>query len=144
MLRGPLPLFLDGGRGLLTHDRPAPQGHPEALAWRDAGTGAVLRSVPLSIEINPAYRGEPVDMTAVSPDGKYFVLGGRNGAQIWEVATARAVSPLLRSREMHFMASAAFSPDGRTLLTGASDGTVQRWSVPSGQALGRPTAHPTY
>jgi WD40 repeat protein len=60
------------------------------------------------------------------------------GAQIYEVATGRAVSPVLKNRDRHYGGSVAFSPDGQMVITGGSDGTVRRWSVPSGQALGRP------
>ena len=128
------PTFLDGGRGLLTNT-----GDSE-LAWRDSETGAVIRSVPLKTDI---LRFTGIATTIVSPDGKYFVVAGGGGAQIWEVATGRAVSPLFCMRGTPITNSAAFSPDGRTLLTGCSDRTLQRWAVPSGQAVGRPLAHPT-
>jgi WD40 repeat protein/serine/threonine protein kinase len=128
------PTFLDRGRGLLTNNRGS------ELAWRDAESGAVIRSVPLETDW-PKSSG--IATVVVSPDGKYFAVAGGGGVQIWEVATGRAVSPVLRNRDFHITHSAAFSPDGRTLLTGCSEGTLRRWSVPSGQALGQPLEHPT-
>jgi WD40 repeat protein/serine/threonine protein kinase len=127
------PTFLDKGRGLLTKSGLA------ELAWRDAETGDFIRPVPLPIE----YPMGGIWSVAVNRDGKYFALAGQSGAQIWEVATGRAVSPLLKTREMQVTVSAAFSPDWRMLLTGSSDHTLRRWSVPGGQALGRPIDHPT-
>src|SRR5262249_32531796 len=82
------PTFLDGGRGLLTNTRDS------ELAWRDAETGAVIRSVPLETDF-PRWAG--IATAVVSPDGKYFAVAGGGGAQLWEVATGRAVSPLLRN-----------------------------------------------
>jgi WD40 repeat protein/serine/threonine protein kinase/tetratricopeptide (TPR) repeat protein len=123
--------FIDEGRGLLTH---APK-----LVWRNAETGAILRQVSFPAEITASY----IYGVVVSPDGKYFAVLGRGGAQIWEVRTGRAVSPLLANREQQYSVWGAFSPDGRTLLTACSDNTLRRWAVPGGQALGRPIAHPT-
>jgi WD40 repeat protein len=131
------PTFLDGGRGLLTSDRFAKRDHPAQLAWRDAETGKVIRAIPFHCPIESG-----VWTVAVSPDGKYFAVTGSEGAQIWEVVTGQAVSPLLRSRERTSV-SAAFSPDGLTLLTACTDRTLRRWLVPGGKELGRPMDHPT-
>lgn len=128
------PTFLDRGRGLLTKNRGS------ELAWRDAESGAVIRSVPL---VSDWPKASGIATAVVSPDGKYFAVAGGGGAQIWEVATGRAVSPLLRNLDLSLTHSAAFSPDGHTLLTGSAEGAVRRWSVPSGQALGQPLEHPT-
>jgi WD40 repeat protein/serine/threonine protein kinase len=129
------PTFLDGGRGLLTNAGAA------ELAWSDAETGDFIRSVPLPIEAPLNIGG--IWRVTVSRDGTYFALAGEGGAQIWEVATGRAVSHLLRTRERQLAVAAALSPDGRTLLTGSTDRTLRRWSVPSGQAVARPLTHPT-
>src|SRR5262249_58252988 len=96
-------------------------------AWHDAETGAVLRRVPLPVGKDPSYA---VREAAVSPDGKYFAVAGSAGAQIWEVTTARPVSPFLKNRERQSTIAVAFSPDGRTLLTGSTDRHPRRRSVP--------------
>ncbi len=155
------PTFLDEGRGLLTLNPRSGE-----LAWRDAETGAVLHSVRFPAEA--ASRRLMVHTVAASADGKHFAIGGYEGAQIWEVAPrrtvrdlvdqlvsplmgrrseglapGRAVNPFLAQRVTQHVVSAAFSPDGQTLVTGSSDRTVRRWAVPSGKALGQPLFHPT-
>jgi WD40 repeat protein len=56
---------------------------------------------------------------AFSPDGKY-VLAVANSVRIWETATGRAVQTIRGNAK-----SAMFSPDGRFILTGNSDGTIK-------------------
>src|SRR5262249_45095569 len=59
-------------------------------------------------------------------------------AQVYEVATGRAASPVLKCRDAHFTGTAAISPNGQMLITGSSDGAIRRWALPGGESLGRP------
>jgi WD40 repeat protein/tetratricopeptide (TPR) repeat protein len=150
---GPIaPAFVDEGRGLLTvPDHPT--GSDRRLIWRDAESGTVVHFIS-----PPAKQGVyGVCAVAVSPDSRIFAVGHFGVTQIWEVARGeKGGRPLLRSRERQVtgevdavvvaadaVVAAAFSPDGRTLLIGSRDRTVQRWSVPDGKALGGPLTHPT-
>jgi WD40 repeat protein/serine/threonine protein kinase len=130
----PVPLtFVDAGRGLLV------AAEPRALTWIDAETGARLRDVRLRSE-NEEF---DIHTAASSPDGRYFAVAGGGRAQIWDAAKAETTSPLLEHNKAQHVVSAAFSPDGRTLVTGAGDHTVRRWAVPGGKPLGGPLVHPT-
>jgi WD40 repeat protein/class 3 adenylate cyclase len=82
--------------------------------------------------------GEPFAFSRVSfsPDGKYIVTASESSdgtAQIWNIATGA----LLR----HFTSgggatnSVAFSPDGKTVLTGNDDGIARLWNVETGEEI---------
>jgi WD40 repeat protein len=55
---------------------------------------------------------------------------------VWEaVPTKAAQAPLAHATEVQ---AVAFSPDGRTLLTGSEDGVVRRWQASTGRLLDSP------
>src|SRR5262249_34884898 len=138
------PLFLDEGRGLLTLSL-------GRASWRDPRTGRELR--PL-LPFGEPEEGKIVDAISLSADGKHLVLAGRHMIEagmfsdrphvhIYDVASLQAVSPNLEPRRFQSVLSAAFSPDGKTLLTGSRDHTARLWSVPGGKPLGCLLTHPT-
>ncbi|HTL28570.1 MAG TPA: WD40 repeat domain-containing protein, partial [Tepidisphaeraceae bacterium] len=105
-----------------------------------------------------------------SPDGKLLVAAGRGydakeidgirtkapKAKPYESATARdfairifssETGNLLRELQGHSASvnDVSFSPDGKSLATGSSDGTIRVWAVQSGDELKRittPGSHP--
>jgi WD40 repeat protein/tetratricopeptide (TPR) repeat protein len=72
---------------------------------------------------------DPIQDVAFSPDGAFLLTGHSTGsAQLWEVATRKPIGPpavLIGS-----IRAVAFTPDGRTCVCVADDGTVRRWPVP--------------
>lgn len=120
------PLFVDGGRGLLTYDGSV------GITERDTATGAEVRTLRVS-EARPG-----VAATRLSPDGRFLAVFRvqQPGIRLYEIATGRPVGPVLAHANTVF--DAAFSPDGRTLVSSSSDRTVRRWSVPEGAEIGRP------
>ncbi len=61
------------------------------------------------------------------------------GVQLWDVATARQVSPTLSHR--NWVPALAFSPDGQTLLTGSGDRRAAVWAVPIGARVAPVLSH---
>ena len=121
------PLFVDGGRGLITYSGKG------GLTWHSAETGAEIRTLD-----SPEVSGR-IAATQLSPDGRYVAVFGFQIAavvRLFEVATGRPVDPVMEHKNTVF--DMAFSPDGRMLLTGSTDNTARLWSVPGGEPLARP------
>jgi eukaryotic-like serine/threonine-protein kinase len=112
----------------------------EARRWHPA-TGKPLGP--------PLLHPGPVESVAVSPDGKAIITGcsvvNEHGAvvggeaRLWNAATGEPMGrPLMHADAVK---SVAFSPDGRTLLTGCDDAMARLWDRETGQHVGRPQPH---
>lgn len=70
---------------------------------------------------------------AISPDGHYMALAGSRGSagrlHIWDLSTGKRILIL---GDFPRVMVATFSPDGRFLLTGHSNGLVLSWNVATG------------
>ncbi len=71
----------------------------------------------------------PVTDVAFSPDGASLLVGYESApAQVWDVTTRKPVGPpavLIGS-----LLAVTFTPDGKTCVCVAADGSVRRWPVP--------------
>jgi WD40 repeat protein len=76
---------------------------------------------------------------AISPDGRRVVRSRHHAAQIWHLVEGRPISPQLEHRD--WVSHAAFSSDGRTLVTAARDGTARVWDAQTGTPQGEPLNH---
>lgn len=76
-----------------------------------------------------------------SPDGKYIVAAGsiRTSLDLWDISTGRLAGTFAGHTER--VISAAFSRDGRYLLSGGFDNTVKLWDVAAGRAIRTFTGH---
>jgi WD40 repeat protein/serine/threonine protein kinase len=130
------PLFLDQGRMLLTVSE-------REASWRDPRRGRVLHAQPYAE--SSFSESFPLHANAISGDGRRVVLASRRRqhARIYDAESAQPVSPYMEHRPMQPVLAAAFSPDGRTLLTGSGDRTARLWSVPEGKPLDGPLRHPS-
>jgi WD40 repeat protein len=98
--------------------------------WNIANPGS---PVPLS---GPIKGPGDYDGLSIRPDGKLFAVGAQNTVQLWQLSSAghpTRVGPPLPGAgpdtSQSYVASSAFSPDGRTLAVGSQNRTVQLWNV---------------
>jgi WD40 repeat protein len=137
-------VFSSGGRWVTAVSSNPPAGKDGRSCHRvglwDARTGKRAQSWEMNLDALAA-------RLALSPDGSLLAVapeparGGRGdlgGAAVYGTAGGT----LLRSlRDPGQITGLAFSPDGRSLATGASNGTVHLWEVASGQLRRRFVGH---
>jgi RNA polymerase sigma factor (sigma-70 family) len=80
---------------------------------------------------SPAGMDQSVNSLAWSPDSKMVACPSWNALWLWDAATAKVV----RKFEVpaHQVAQVAFTADGKTAVTGDSDGMVRLWDVAGGK-----------
>ena len=96
-------------------------------------------------------RGAATYALAFSPSGRFIASGHRDGVKLWDNTvkpkqqTDDAIGDyqhILEIREhKDYVSKLAFSPDGKTLLTGSKDGTIQAWDTTSGSHHYTVTGH---
>jgi WD40 repeat protein/tetratricopeptide (TPR) repeat protein len=83
--------------------------------------------------------GEEMTRGTFSPDGHLVLTEGGHAARLWDPATGEpAAPPLQHEGDVN---SAAFSPDGRHVLTASQDGTARVWDVATGRPAFAPLRH---
>ncbi len=110
-------------------------GGSEVRLW-DAAAGMPIRG-PVRSE----------GYAAFSPDGRFILTaehtregaGTRGKGQLWDATTGAQIGPPMEHPAG--ISTAAFSPDGRTVMTGCSDGLVRLWDVERKTNGGLPIDH---
>ncbi len=108
--------FLTGGGGI--HPRSG-----KAVLWKTSTQSTVGEPI--------LFAQGPVLIATFSPNGRRFFLAGVGGqAQLYDASTAKPICSLRHPTDVF---SAAFSPDGQTLITGDNRGSLRFWNVETGE-----------
>ena len=92
------------------------------------------------------HQGEVVAL-AFGADGKAVLTASMDQtARLWDTATGQTIGAPMRYVVQHQVAvvgllpvaSVAFSPDGKAVVTGGLDGTARLWDAATGQTIGDP------
>jgi WD40 repeat protein len=75
-----------------------------------------------------------VSKVALDPLGRYaFSADSMKSAHIWDLKTGKLLTTLKGTKRHEVFSSARFSPDGKTLVTGAASSKVSVWNVTTGE-----------
>ena len=96
-------------------------------------------------------RGTSTHTLAFSPSGRFIASGHYDGAKLWDNTVkpkqraGYAIGDYQHTLEFRghkeYVSKLAFSPDGKTLLTGSKDGTIQAWDTATGSHRYTVTGH---
>ena len=116
----------------------------ETIRIWSAATGKLLSTLNWK-------RGTATYALAFSPSGRFIASGHRDGVKLWDntVKPKRQVDDAIGDYQFtleirghkDYVSKLAFSPDGKTLLTGSKDGTIQAWDTVTGSHVFTLTGH---
>jgi eukaryotic-like serine/threonine-protein kinase len=126
----------------------SPDGALAATACKD-GKVRLWETVSGRLRGEPISHPEPVQALAFHPGGELLLTGCEDGmARLWKTSSGALVgNPLVHYRPAdpatvwpwkRGVMSVAFSPDGRTLMTGGGNGNAQVWETATGAAAAPP------
>jgi WD40 repeat protein len=99
--------------------------------WIGIAMACLLMPSPLSAqEPKLTFLGhtEEVRCVAISPDGRILASGDGNTIRFWDVASGKSQA-ILKKAAVYGVDSLAFSPDGKTLASGAGGNKIKLWDV---------------
>ena len=104
----------------------------------DAHTGRHIRTL--------TGRSMGIPSLAYSPDGLTLACSDYQGVRLWHVGTGKHIGMLTgHTATGHYGSvrhnSIVYSPDGETIASGSSDGTVRLWDIHTGQYHNTPIEH---
>lgn len=95
-----------------------------AYVW-DTKTGQVV------YQFNHSSR---VSKVALDAQGRYaFSADSMKGAYIWDLKTGKRISSLQGTKRQEVFSTVRFSPDGKTMITGAASRKVSVWDIATGK-----------
>jgi WD40 repeat protein len=108
----------------------------------DAATAQTKTAWSPPAPVGKFWGSQPKKWALFSPDGTRLVtLGLGNSAYVWETLSGKLCYVLTHKG---FVRDAAFSRDGRSIMTASEDHSVRIWSVSDGTSIGECLKHPDW
>jgi eukaryotic-like serine/threonine-protein kinase len=84
-------------------------------------------------------RAPQMKILSYSPGGKFILTASYHETRLWDLATSALVGePMVHKGQV---ISAAFSPDGKSVVIGSDDKTARIWDALTGRPIGQPLTH---
>jgi WD40 repeat protein len=130
--------FSPDGRRVLTTNQAG-----TVRVW-DAATGQAVCPPFRHQDKNPGNHWGPGLAATFSPDSRRVLTiptgkGFRYEARVWDAETGKPLTPPLAHQD--YVERAAFSPDGRRVVTASLDKTARVWDAATGQPVTPPLEH---
>ena len=119
----------------------ASAGKDRFVRFWDTATGQQL--LPPLVHDRPLLEDCWVGRVTFHPTDPNILLAGdgQGRAIFWDVSRRQRVGAPLEHPRGHMIWGAAFTPDGRTLVTMCDDGAARRWDVADRRLIGEPLWH---
>lgn len=127
------PLKVDGGGRAFF----APDGKT-VLVDSPSGPQLWFAATGFPVRLPLKFPGKKPKVLAIRPDHRVVLIGDDGQARLCDSFLGKALGEPLSQASVW---SAAFSPNGKVLLTGLGTGQVQLWNPDTGKALGLPVRH---
>jgi WD40 repeat protein len=146
--RGQLKLWETAGREIGSYDASSSSENSTAfspdsqlLLFPDGDRGVILVETATGKELRKF--GDGMNQKIVlSADWRFALSFDLSSLRLWDVASGRELPrSWLHESVLGFLSAAAFSPDGRFVLSASSDGTMKLWIVATGAMLHTFTGH---
>lgn len=111
-------------------------GYDGCIRLWDVTTGECFRTLRISPQV---MRG--IYSASLSADEKHFAVSGPTENVTVVSLESFKVESVFTAHAGHNVPALAFSPDGKSLLTGSNDRTVREWAWSTGELLQTSTAH---
>ena len=132
------------GRTVNPPDVSAPESRKKPSAEQIAKWG-ILTYEPLRLIVcNDGFADPAVQSLAISPDGKWYALGGTK-LTLWNTKDAESSADLLAKYQQDEVKrpirSVAFSPDGQWIASGDQEGHLRIWAIDDQREIIATKAH---
>jgi WD40 repeat protein len=123
--------------------------HPFGGALSQEFAGVRVWEAKSGKQLFQTWVGGTADAVTFSPNGRYLAIGGMLSSwpeyegvlEIWRLDPNRHTLLSRVRADKHGLFCLAFSPDGKTVVTGGTEPVIKRWNATTGELIGKLEGH---